>query len=163
MSYTTYSFNDIKMVISHPAYPAYTVNGQGIGEVGISWQNDNTAHDVAADGKVMVSKIVANNGSIAITMQQTSQMHQWMKGLFNTLKNAPSQLWAAGRIDISSPDGIGDNIQLTGVSFTKRSDQPFQAQGQMVTWNLMFAKGETNGSVLAAISQTVSAQIINNI
>lgn len=163
MAITTYSFNDIKAVFSHPAYPAFTINGQGVGEIHIAYANDNTAHELAADGSVMISKIRADNGNFTISMQQTSTMHQWMKGLFNQLMTSPTNLWAAINITISSPSGGFDNIQLTGVSFSKRSDQPYQQQGQLVTWSFMAANIQTIGSTLAAINLNTSAVLNNNI
>lgn len=160
---TTYSFSDIKMVISHPAYPAYTVNGNGVGEINIEYANDNTTQDLAADGTVMISKIEANNGTVTISMQQTSPMHQWMKGFFNALRSQPTNMWAKANINVSSPAGGFDNIALSGVSFQKRAAQPYQAQGQMVTWSFMFANGQTIGSTLAAINLNTSATILNNL
>ena len=158
MATTTYSFSDVKAVLSFPGYPAYTINGQGLGEITISYINDNTVHDLAADGSVMVSKIKADNATVAINMQQTSPLHQWFKGLFNYLQVAPTVNWASGRVTISSPAGGFNNINLTGVSITKRADQPFQQQGQMITWNLMAANGQTIGSTQATLS--VGATIV---
>lgn len=154
MATTTYSFSDIQMVLQFPGRPAYTLNGQGIGEISISYINDNTAHDLAADGSVMVSKIKANNANVTITMHQTSTMHTWMKGTFNYLYNSPTPLWAAGTITISSPYDDSVNLVLTGVSFTKRADQPYQQQGQMVTWNLMAADTQGFGSFNVRLSTT---------
>jgi hypothetical protein len=158
-SYNTYSFNDIIFVMKHPAYKGYALNGQGLGEITIAWADDNSAHDRSADGVVMISKIEANNGTFTMTCQQTSPLHQYLKGLFAELRRAPTQFWAAGQININSPGVSGDNIELRGVSFQKRSDQPYQAQGQMVTWNMMFADGESQGSLLPSITLQTSAQI----
>lgn len=160
MATTTYSFSDIQMVLQFPGRPAYTLNGQGVGELSISYINDNTTHDLAADGSVMVSKIKANNANITLTMQQTSTMHAWLQGTFNYLYNSATALWAAGTITISSPYNDSIAMTLTGVSFTKRADQPFQQQGQMVTWNLMAADTQGFGSFNATLS--TSAEIMRN-
>lgn len=158
MATTTYSFSDVHMVLNFPGYPGYTVNGQGVGEISIAYINDNTVHELSADGSVMVSKIKADNANVTITMQQTSPMHQWMNGMFNYIQSQPTSYWAAGTISVTALDGGVDNIDLSGVSFTKRADQPFQQQGQMVTWNLMAANGVAAGSTKASIQQ---APILN--
>ena len=148
---STYSFNDILFVLSHPLFPAYIMNGQGVGSITIDYDIDNTAHDVAADGVVMVSKIRANNGSIAITIQQTSALHAWLKNAFNVLNAAPAFQWAQGVMSIKSVNGF-DNATLIGLSILKRASQPYQRQGQEVTWNLKFTNGDTVGTALQAIS-----------
>lgn len=155
---STYSFNDIIMTIAHPTYPAFVLNGQGVGEVTIAYPNDNTAQELAADGSVMISKIAADNATVAITMQQTSSLHTWLKGLFNFLNISPAALWAGASIHIQSVSGGFDNITLTGVSPTKRADQPYQKLAQMVTWNFMAANGQTFGSIVAT-----AASIVNNL
>lgn len=139
MPYSTYSFNDVHVVISPPGFPAYTLNGQGVGDINISFADDNTLHDRSADGRVMVSKIKANNGSISISVQQTSALHKYLKQLFNFLRLRDTSAWAGTMITLSSPAGLFDTITATGVSFSKRADQPYQAQGQNVTWNFMAA------------------------
>ena len=150
MSYTTYSFSQVNVVLATSGYPAYTVNGQGVGEIAIANANDNTSHDLAADGNVMVSKIKAQNGNLSITVQQTSALHGWLKGLYNylTSPNTPASAWAAMGVSIT---GI-DNITLTGVSFQKIADQPYQAQGQRVTWMFMYANRADMGTIQAAIN-----------
>lgn len=157
---TVYSFSNVHMVINPPGFQAYTVNGQGVGEISITYANDNTTHDLAADGIVMVSKVLANNGAISITVQQTSPLHQYLKGVFNGLMGANTPAWAGMNISITSPNGGFDNITASGVSFTKRADQPFQQQGQRVTWNFMAADIQTIGSVLAAVSAALSVSAI---
>lgn len=158
--FNTYSFSNTAVVITPPIGGAFTLNGQGIGEITIDWQNDNTAHDLAADGTVMVSKITADNATLTITAQQTSNLHNYLRGLFNTLYNGATNLWAGTTITISSIDGSFDNVVLTGVSFGKRGTQPFQAQGQMVTWSLMAANAQTQGSLTGSF---ITADLSNNI
>lgn len=88
MAHSTYSFTDITATISHPSYGSYSLEGEGIGDMTISKVTDRTAHDVAADGHIMVSKIAGNNGNITINAQQTSGLHNWLQGLFNYLVGA---------------------------------------------------------------------------
>src|SRR5688572_12709967 len=111
--HTVYSFSNVNMVINPPGFPSYTVNGQGVGEISIGYINDNTVHDLAADGTVMVSKVAADNGNVSITVQQTSPLHQYLKGIFNALMLAPAASWAGMKISASSINGGFDNIVMT--------------------------------------------------
>jgi len=139
MAYTTYSFADVSMVISHPAVGQYVATGEGIGSITTTMTTDKSSHDVAADGSVMVSKIVGNNGTHTISVQQTSGLNKWLLKLYNYLMQAPTSEWAQIKITIRSP-AMQDLIRSTGVSFQKLPDRPYQAQGQQVTWTLMAAE-----------------------
>jgi hypothetical protein len=138
-SYTTYAFEDLHTTIAHPANGQISVQGAGIGTITFAMANDVSAHDVAADGSVMTSKIKSGNGTIAIACQQTSDLHRWLLRLYNYLDSAPSREWAGIGVLSSSPDM---QVQHTGehVSIQKKADKPYQQQGQQVTWTLMAAK-----------------------
>lgn len=136
---TEYGFSDTICVIAHPAFPSNSFNGQGVKSLAISYDNDNTAHDLAADGSVMVSKIRANTGTITLVIQQSSPIHKYLKQMFNIIQAQPTILWASAIFTISSPAGLFDSILATGVSLLKRADQPYQQQGQDVTWTFKVA------------------------
>lgn len=134
----TYSFADVSAVISHPDFGQFVANGKGLGSISVRMANDNTAHDVASDGCVMVSKINVNNGTVEISAQQTSNLNQWLVKLYNYLKKANASKWAQIKIVIRS-NAMSDLITCTGVSFQKKADRPYQAQGQSITWPMMAA------------------------
>ena len=136
----TYSFQDVNVSISHNLAGQYIANGEGLGSISFNMTTDRTAHDIAADGTVMVSKIKARNGTVAIAIQQTSPLSKWLLKLFNLLSaNGTSpQDWAGIKIVMRSPN-MGDLITATGVSFQKQADRSFKAQGEQVTWSLMAA------------------------
>lgn len=136
--YTTYSFADVAGVISHSAVGQYVATGEGTGSISVSMTTDRTAHDVAADGTVMVSKIKGRNGTITIAVQQTSALNKWLLKLYNYLEQAATPEWAGINITLRSAT-MQDLVRATGVSFQKLPDKPFQAQGQQVSWVLMAA------------------------
>jgi hypothetical protein len=138
VAYTTYSFEDVSVTISHPSFGQYVANGQGLGSISTVMAADRTTHDVSADGSVMVSKIKNRSGSHAIAIQQTSDLHRWLLKLFNYLETAPASEWASVVVVIRSPL-MQDSSTSTGVSFQKIADKPYQTQGQQVTWTLMAA------------------------
>ena len=138
MSVSTYSFTDINATISHPSYGSYTIQGEGIGDLTISKATDRSSHDIASDGSVMVSKIAGNNGNVSINAQQTSSLHSFLQGMFNYLWLAETNEWAQISITVKAPN-MNKTYFGTGGSFTKEPDEPFQAQGQRVSWNILFA------------------------
>ena len=136
--HSTYSFTDINATISHPAYGSYDIQGEGIGDLSISKVTDRTTHDVAADGNIMVSKVAGNNGNVTINAQQTSTLHNWLQGLFNYLWNADTSQWAQISMTITAPK-MSKTYYCTGGAFVKEPDEPFQSQGQRVSWGILFA------------------------
>ncbi|TWH46332.1 phage protein [Sporomusa sp. KB1] len=139
---STYSFLDLTGNIVHPSVGAYTFTGQGIGEMTIAMATDRTAHDVAADGAVMVSKLAGENGIITIQAQQTSSLHNWLMNWYNYLYLADTDEWTQTTILIRAPK-MGRSHVGIGVSPQKVGDTPYQAQGQRVTWPLMCADLKT--------------------
>ena len=137
--YNTYSFEDVTCSLEHPGVGAASTTGAGIGSISIAMANDKTAHDVAADGVVMISKLAGSNGTVALAVQQTSQLHKYMMKWYNYVTTAPASEWAKMTITIKSAN-LGDLTVCVGVSPQKLPDRPYQAQGQQVTWNLMCAE-----------------------
>lgn len=138
MTTTVYSFADVSLTMSHPAVGSFTFTGEGVGSVTVTRANDVTQHDVAADGSVMVTKVIADNGSMAIAIQQTSAGHKWLKKYYNYVRTASTDQWAKASAVLRNP-ALGETINMSGVSPQKRADAGFQQAGQQVTWNLMAA------------------------
>lgn len=138
-----YSFKSVSGAFSHPDVGAFSFAGQvGMGQMTVENATERTAHDVAADGTVMVSYVAGDNGSAVIEIQQTSQLHAFLLGWYNTIKtNADAgdpTNWAAATLTIRNLlDGSGH--VLTGISPSKNPPKPYGAQGQKVTWTLMAA------------------------
>lgn len=133
-----YSFSDVNVTISHPSVGQKILNGEGLGSISVNMANDKTIHDVAADGKVMVTKVNAENGAISVSIQQTSSLNTWLLKWYNYLKAAKGSEWAKTQITIRNTT-LGELITATGVSPQKLADRPYQQQGQQVVWNLMAA------------------------
>lgn len=138
MSYSTYSFSDVTMTISHPSIGQYVASGVGLGSITTTMAADRTSHDVSADGSIMVSKIKNRSGSHVISVQQTSDLNKWLLKLYNYLETAPTSEWAGINVVLRSPT-MQDLITSTGVAFQKLPDRPYQQQGQQINWNLMSA------------------------
>jgi hypothetical protein len=135
----TYGFNDVDLIISHPDVGQYQQKGEGLGSIAIVFANDRSAHDVAADGHVVVSKIDAKNGTVTITAQQTSELHNFMKRLYNYLSNAAASRWAETSITVRDRNN-GDTTKCSGVSIQKYRDIGYQKESQTAAWQLMAAE-----------------------
>ncbi len=138
MKQTTYSFLDLSGAIAHPSLDPFIFTGEGVGEVTVAMITERSAHDVGADGSIMVSKIAGNNGHITITAQQTSVLHQWLMGWYNYLITAPTSEWADTAMTLRNT-ADGSSHTITGISPQKKPDKQYQSQGQRTSWVLMAA------------------------
>lgn len=136
---TTYSFQDVTCSLQHPSVGAASTTGAGMGSITISMATTRTVHETAADGSVMPSKIAGDSGTIALQVQQTSDLNNWLLKYYNYVVAAEPSEWTAMNITIKSKN-LGDYTVCTGVSPEKIADKPYQAQGQMRIWNLMATK-----------------------
>ena len=134
----TYSFEDTVLTISHPNFGTYSAYGTGIGSLSISYANDVTKHDVAADLAVVVSKWVAKNGTVTLDIMQSSDFNAWLKKFAAFLENSDTDQFALATMSISNKS-TGDNYYCTGVSHQKLADNSFQSQAQNRSWTMMCA------------------------
>jgi hypothetical protein len=137
--YNVYSFEDVTCSFSHPSVGAASSTGAGVGTITVSMTQEKSVHDLSADGVVMISKIAGKNGTVAIALQQTSELHKFFLKWYNYIDNAAASEWASMNITIKS-NNLGDSTVCTGVSPQKLAERPYQAQGQHVTWTLMCAE-----------------------
>jgi len=135
-NHTTYAFEDVSLVISHPAKGSLTLTGSGLGSVTVARANDVSAHDLAADGSVMTSKIQARNGTITFVLQQTSEGANWLRKLNQFLEVAQSSEWTRAVCTITSKV-MGVDISCTGMSPQKTPDAAYQQAGQQISFAYM--------------------------
>jgi hypothetical protein len=138
LTFKTYSFQDIDISINHPSVGSFSANGEGTGSIAVNMANDKTVHDLAADGTVMITKVKTRSGTMAVVVQQSSGVNNFLTKLSNFLDSAPASDWALTNITIRSK-ATKEIITGTGVSPQKIADKNFQATGQNYTWNLMCA------------------------
>lgn len=138
MAQSTYSFLDVTGSIHCDKVGDYIFTGKGVGSITISMAQERTAHDVAADGSVMVSKVAGNNGTVTIEVQQTSPLNRWLTNWAHALWTGATDIWASTSMLIRCTN-TGTTHVITGVSPQKQPDTPYQNQGQRVTWTLMAA------------------------
>jgi hypothetical protein len=141
----TYSFKALTGVLTNPVYGvtlALTGGNIGAGKFAIAMASERTAHDVAADGTVMPSYISANNGTLTVEAQESSVLHAALLSLYNQAVLAAESDdvsgWAATVISFRMLTD-GSQHTLSGVSFQKVPDKPYESHGQKVTWMLMAA------------------------
>ena len=81
----TYSFTDCSLILNHPSLGILTLTGKGLGSVSINMTGDRTTMDVAADGRVMTSKIKDRRATAAVQIQQTSEANKDLLKCYNYL------------------------------------------------------------------------------
>jgi len=141
----TYSFKSLVGVLSNSVFGVtipLTGGNIGLGEIVISMTTERTTHDVAADGSVMPSYAAGDNGTVTINVQETSILHKALLSLYNLCVLAANQDdvlgWAATSLSFTFL--IDGSIHLlSGVSFSKIPDKPYQAHGARISWNLLAA------------------------
>lgn len=136
-----YSFKDTSGAFTHPDAGIFPFSGKiGMGEFTVVMATEQSAHDVAADGNVMISAIAGDNGSLDIRVQQTSALHKFLLSWFNLVKNLRDQGnptdWAAARVSLRNTTD-GSQHLCTGVSPSKVPDKTYSAQGGYIVWRLM--------------------------
>ena len=94
--------------------------------------------DVAADLAVVVSKLVAKNGTVTLDILQSSDFNAWLKKFTAFLENSDTDQFALATMSISNKS-TGDSYYCTGVSHQKRADNSFQSQAQNRSWTMMCA------------------------
>jgi hypothetical protein len=136
----TYSFEDVTVAFSSPTVGNFASTGAGIGTIAIDMTTEKTVQEVAADGTVMVSKILGENGTVVLSVQQTSQLQKLLLNWYryaNSVLN-PLSAWTDMIVTISSVN-LGETTTCTGVSPQKLPGHQYQAQGQLISWTLMCA------------------------
>lgn len=133
VSYSTYSFEDVNCIVSHPSVGSFSFNGAGMGSITVAKANDTSSHDLAADGSVMTSKIRAGNGTATIAVQQTSPAAAFLRKLNSYCDTAGSSEFTKTVISVVSKEQ-GINITCTGVSPQKSPDTAFQQTGQQISF-----------------------------
>ena len=141
----TYSFKDLVGSLSNTVFGVsfpLTGGNIGLGHVTITMTTERTMHDVAADGTVMPSYAAGDNGDIDLSVQQTSPLHHELLNLYNLVTQAANNDdvsgWAATELAFRTLLDGSTHI-LSGVSFQKIPEKPYEAHGQKVTWKLMAA------------------------
>lgn len=137
MTHSTYSFDDIHFTIIL-AGEAYTMAGDGIGELQYEYLPTTSVQDVASDGSVMTSKIIARNARFTFSTQQTSALHKYFISKFNILRDEQTEEWATGSLTIT--DKLNNiTITATNVAFERQASATFASEGGRVQWPLVAA------------------------
>lgn len=142
MSYTTYSFSEITLVLAHPSLGQCVLTGQGAGNLVFGRGQDAGVQEVAHDGSVMSTKVVTKHGTLNFSLHQTSAAHKWLQKAYNALMVAPAAEWAQFTGTLESIT-TGEVITFSETEFQKLPDHNYQQNGQNATWNFLCGVIET--------------------
>ena len=141
----TYSFKALTGVLRNPVLSVtipFTGKNLGLGGITIRMAAMRTVHETGVDGAVIPLYVAGDNGEVDIEVQQSSTLNSSLLSLYNRLLMAAQSGkyigWASTSILFTfGPDGSQHN--LTGMSFEKFPDKPYQSAGQKVTWKMLAA------------------------
>ena len=131
-----WSFKDCTVVYYHPAIGSIDFVGSGTGSVVIAWAGDIAVHDVGAAGEVVTSKMEVDNGTITLTVLQTSEANDYLVKYANYIKVAPSNEFNQGVCNIKN-NVTGETVNATGCAPQKMADVNMQAQQQSRSWGIL--------------------------
>ena len=147
---STWSFKDSAGSMTNPILgnsPIVFAGEIGVGEFTLTMDTVRTVHDTSADSTVMPSYVAGDSARLSVRVQQTSAIHGALLDLYNLVKSAAdagnSSYWAALQASIRNLT-LGRQWNLSGGSFEKIPDYPQAAQGQYLTWVIMFCNAVQN-------------------
>lgn len=139
---TVYSFKDTTGSFSDPIMGDFILTGQNLGAGRFVVKNSVTHSilDTSADGTVVTSAVVGDNGEFDVECQQTSAIHKFFLSCHNAqltaVNNGDVSLFASRSVHLQN---IVDGSQhvLSGVSITKAPDKEYEKQSKMLTWTFL--------------------------
>lgn len=139
----TYSFKALTGVLRNPAFDttiSFTGKNLGLGSIKINMATARTTHSTGVDGVVIPLYVAGDGGDIEIEVQETSSLHTSLLALYNKILLAAQggdyAGWAATSIMFNLLSD-GSLHLLSGLSFEKFPDKPYQAAGQKITWKML--------------------------
>lgn len=143
-----YSFQDFTLTLTQPDFARLSTAGQGIGSVSVSYAVDSyTDVNVASDGTTVFSKIKQDNGTLSITMQQTSSLHKNLVKRFNALYfTDDTSVWASMN-GVLKNKSTGEQKILKNIAFTKIPENQNGRTVQDVTWE--FEVGYISSNIIS--------------
>lgn len=143
MAFSIYSLSDVKTTISHPALRDCVLSDEGGGRITISYAGDMSSHTTTATGDVVVNKLVAKNGSIALEVPVNSSADQWLRDWIKYIKNNQTNAFALGSMVLNDTAG-GRVLSMTGVTPQKEPDENYDQTSGNRQYNLLFAEMTSN-------------------
>lgn len=140
----TYSFMDTALTMAHPDLPPFVLQAEiGFHQATVVMATEKTIQDKAADGGIMITAVAGKNGTIALEMQQTSELHafllEWYNLLDTQMTNGDVSKFASMTVLLRNLVDGSQHV-ATGVSPSKPPDKPYGEQGQHITWVLHCAR-----------------------
>ena len=139
LSFSVYSFPDVKTVLYHPDVGTANLHQCGAGKITVSAAGDLTSHTTTADGYVVVNRLKTTSGTIQIEVPQNSMgdafLRRWAKWARSTAR--PERI-ALGTLTVT--DSVsGFKTICTGVSLQKVPDRTWDRTAANVAYTLLAA------------------------
>lgn len=139
MSFAVYSLLDTRVVLNHPDTGRCVLSDSGGGRVTISHAADLSSHTATARGSVIVNRMKARHGSVALELPQNSAADLFMRRWTSYLESAAPSVFASSTLTILD-EAAGRTWVMTGVTPQKWPDVTYDQNTGSVTWTLLAAE-----------------------
>lgn len=133
-----YSLANHTLVFSNNANTITIGNGASTDNINVSYENENFSYTMAADGTGTLNKNNMRNGTITISLQQTSPYCHRLNSIYNQqMASSPVDV---GQVTIKDSDGNINGVYQE-CTFTKLPDYSASAESATREYTMIFKKG----------------------
>lgn len=124
----------------------FVLSDESKGRIVISYSADMSSHTTSAGGYVVVNKITAHAGTVALEMPQNSAGDLWLRDWCMTLKSVNVKKFALATLVITD-NATGQTYTMTGVTPQKIPDISYDQAAGTVQYTLLCAYVTVSSSV----------------
>lgn len=137
--FAVYSLADVRAVINNPSVGQCVLSDAGGGKITISYTGDMSSHTTTANGYVVINKMRAKNGTIALELPQNSDADVFMRRWTAYLDNGAAKNFAETTLTVYD-NAAARTITAVGVTPQKRPDINYDQTSGTVNYTLLAAE-----------------------
>ena len=137
--FSTYSLPDVVLTFNHPDVGKNVLSNAGAGRITISYAGDMASNTTTATGYVVVNKLVAKNGTVALEIPQNSDADTFLRKWIAYIKNSVTRKFALASLVLYDA-AANRTLTMTGVVPQKEPDENYDQQSGNRQYNLLFAE-----------------------
>ena len=144
-AFSVYSLADVRTSLNHPDCGTCILSNVGGGRVTINYAGDMASNTNTASGFVVVNKLVAKNGSIALEIPVNSLADKWLRTWITYLKSCGTDRFALSNFTLID-SAASRKLYMTGVVPQKEPDESYDQTSGNRQYNLLFAELTVSGA-----------------
>lgn len=141
-----YSFLNIMGAIAGPGGAFNLGSGSGAAEEGITFSNveEKDLATMGADGTLMHTLRASDLAKCTVNLLKTSPVNALLSAMYNFQKGNPA-LWGVNVLTVSDVSR-GDVESFSQAAFLKPSDNTYDKDGKMMTWEFLGLRNNQLGA-----------------